>query len=148
MDRKKYNECIGDRMRGIKVTPEERRLRFCTSSKICSGKSKTEQEAEKICKESMMNPKPTKSKSPRSSQGKVRLILLTSTNCPPCAGAKKYLQPHIDKGEVEVHDIQKSDFAADMAAKYKIFSVPKLFVVGSDGVPFSEIQIVDNEQMV
>ena len=49
MDRATYNACIGNAMRGRKLTREERKAAFCAASKVCSGKAKSQDEAKKIC---------------------------------------------------------------------------------------------------
>lgn len=49
MDRAQYNACMGDAMRGKKLTPDERKTAFCVASKVCSGKAGSEEEARKIC---------------------------------------------------------------------------------------------------
>jgi hypothetical protein len=49
VDRVIYNACIGDAMRGRKLTREQREAAFCVASKVCSGKAKSEDEAAKIC---------------------------------------------------------------------------------------------------
>ena len=46
MDRQKYNSCMAPFMKG---GGEDRKLRFCVGAKLCSGKSKTEEEARQIC---------------------------------------------------------------------------------------------------
>ena len=46
MDRQKYNSCMVPFMKG---GGEDRKLRFCIGAKVCSGKSKTEEEARQIC---------------------------------------------------------------------------------------------------
>ncbi len=49
MDRAKFNKCVGDGMRGKTLTREERKLGFCSFSKLCSGKAKTQDEAIALC---------------------------------------------------------------------------------------------------
>lgn len=49
MERAKYNACIGDRLRGKKLTRVERKTEFCVSSKLCSMKAGSEEEARSIC---------------------------------------------------------------------------------------------------
>lgn len=49
MDRAQYSGCIGDAMRGKKLTREERKLEFCVASKLCSGKASSQEEARQIC---------------------------------------------------------------------------------------------------
>jgi hypothetical protein len=78
----------------------------------------------------------------------MRLVLLTTTDCPPCSEAKKEIQAHIDSGEIEVLDIQKSDFAADLAAKHHFYSVPKLLVLDKEDTPFAELPITDKAMTV
>ena len=45
-DRTAYNNCMKPYMTG---GGEDRKLRFCSGAKVCSGKSKTEAEARQIC---------------------------------------------------------------------------------------------------
>jgi hypothetical protein len=47
-----------------KMPVEERRLKFCIGSKLCSGKAKTEAEARKLCS----LPRPPKTAAPRRSK--------------------------------------------------------------------------------
>jgi len=56
VDRAKYNACIGQSLAGKKMTRAQRKLEFCISAKLCSGKVKSRPEAERIC----MAPKTTK----------------------------------------------------------------------------------------
>ncbi len=49
MDRVKYNSCISSHLKGKKFSREERKLEFCISSKLCSGKSSNRDEAIRIC---------------------------------------------------------------------------------------------------
>ncbi len=46
MGRQKYNTCMVPFMKG---GGPDRKLRFCTGAKLCSGKAKSEQEAREIC---------------------------------------------------------------------------------------------------
>jgi hypothetical protein len=57
--RQEYNTCMAKGMRGKKLTKEERALEFCVVAKLCSGKSKTEQEARLVCSQPK-EPKPAK----------------------------------------------------------------------------------------
>ena len=110
-----------------------------------------------MCEVSMSQPKePTarKSRAPRRGAGgggggdHMRLILLTTTACKPCAAAKAFLAPQLDAGLIEEWNVQKSNEAADLAAKHGFLGVPKLLVLNPDGTPFSELQITDNEQLI
>ena len=83
-----------------------------------------------------------------SKKGEIKLVLLTTTNCNPCSETKKELKEHIDRGEIKVLNIQTSDEGANLAMKYKIYSVPKLLVIDSNGVPFAEIPIQNKEQTI
>jgi len=153
MDRKIYNECISRALKGQHFTPGERKREFCIAAKTCSGKAPSREAANQMCEVSASQPKPAKASKGRrapaaSGGGGMRLILLTTTGCKPCAAAKSYLQDRIDRGEIEVMDVQKSDFAAELAAKHGLQSVPKLMIIDSQGVPFSEIQVTENEQMI
>jgi len=66
MDRASYNACIGKAIRGKKLTKEERKLEFCIVSKLCSGKTSSRDEAQRICS----LPKPPKTaKTRRSKKG-------------------------------------------------------------------------------
>ena len=142
-----YQECVAKNLKGkTGLTPEQRRREFCIVSKECSGKSKDRDEAERLC-DLPKEPNPAKLKDTvkaRRQQG-MRLVFLTTTDCPPCSEAKKELQPHIDSGEIEVLDIQKSDFAADLAAKHHFYSVPKLIILDKEGTPFAELPISETE---
>lgn len=60
MDRTKYNTCMRPHIIGSKPK-EQRKLDFCVGAKICSGKAKTKEEAELICKEAASLPKPARS---------------------------------------------------------------------------------------
>lgn len=51
MDRAKFSKCIGDGLRGKTLSREERKLEFCAVAKVCSGKSKTRDEALLICRQ-------------------------------------------------------------------------------------------------
>lgn len=48
MDRQKYNACMRPFITGSKPK-EQRKLDFCVGAKICSGKAKSKEEAEKLC---------------------------------------------------------------------------------------------------
>lgn len=143
-----YQECIRKELSGkTGLTTEQRRREFCISSKVCSGKAQDRGEAERLC-DLPKEPKPAKLGDrikARKGQG-MRLVFLTTTDCPPCSEAKKEIQPHIDSGEIEVLDIQTNDYAADLAAKHGFYSVPKLLVIDKNGVPFAELPILDKEQ--
>jgi len=134
-------------MRGLQVSGPQRKRAFCISAKRCSGKAKTDEEANQMCEVSMRESKPRKSGRSRrgTTNGGMRLVLLTTTNCPPCAAAKSYLKDKIDKGLIQELNIQRSDEGADLAAKYGFSSVPKLLVLDDEGIPFSEVQITEEE---
>jgi len=53
MDRQKYNSCMAPFMKG---GGEDRKLRFCTGAKVCSGKASTKEEARQICLTQPPNP--------------------------------------------------------------------------------------------
>lgn len=151
MDRKSYNECMIPYLKDGK-TKEQHKMDFCVGAKICSGKAPSRGRAEEICTISLSQPKEPKerraSRTRRAApaKGGMRLVLLTSTDCKPCGAAKQFLQDKIDKGLIEELNIQKSDEAADLAAKHGFMSVPKLLVLDDEGVPFSELQVTDTEQ--
>ena len=49
-DREQFRSCMSDAMTGKTYTKEERKLAFCVSAKLCSGKSTSKEEAIEICK--------------------------------------------------------------------------------------------------
>lgn len=51
MDRQAYNNCVKQGLSGKKFTPEQRKLEFCVTTKLCAGKSKSRDEAMAICKQ-------------------------------------------------------------------------------------------------
>lgn len=149
--RAEYNECIAEQLRGKSFSPTERRKEFCIASKLCSNKASSREEAKQICEVSMSKPKERKTKRGRRTrlaQVGMRIVLLTTTDCRPCTVAKEYLKDKLESGEIEELNIQKSDEAADLAAKHGFQSVPKLLVLDKDGKPFSELQITDTEQTI
>lgn len=56
MDRQKYARCVGEGLKGKHLTKEARQMEFCVVSKLCSGKSKSREEAQLVCSQ----PKPLK----------------------------------------------------------------------------------------
>ena len=149
MKREEYNKCVAERLRGRKLSAPERRKAFCVSAKVCS-KGISEEEAAQACETSLSQPKEPKpsARRPRVSRGAggMRVVLLTTTDCKPCSAAREYLKDKIDKGLIQELNIQKSNEAADLVAKYGFQSVPKLLVLDDEGKPFSELQITDEEQ--
>jgi len=57
VSREEYTKCMVPHMKG---GGPDRKLRFCIGAKLCSMKSETEEEAEKLCIEAAANPKPAK----------------------------------------------------------------------------------------
>jgi hypothetical protein len=49
MNRQEYNSCISIGLKGKKLSKEERKTEFCVTSKLCSKKAKTREEALKLC---------------------------------------------------------------------------------------------------
>ena len=47
--KKDYRTCMADAMRGKQMSKEERQREFCLNAKLCSGKSSTREEAERLC---------------------------------------------------------------------------------------------------
>jgi len=152
MPKTAYNQCVGDGLRGKQLSKEDRKRLFCVLSKTCSGKAQTQEEANEMCENAPpKEPKARKSRAPRRGAGGgggMRLVLLTTTNCKPCAAAKAFLAPQLEAGLIEEWNVQKSDEAADLAAKHGFLGVPKLLVLNPDGTPFSELQITDTEQLI
>lgn len=67
MDRAEFNSCISKGMAGKKFSKGERKIEFCTLAKLCSGKSKSRDEALEICRQpkAATVDKPTKAKGSR-----------------------------------------------------------------------------------
>jgi len=57
-NREQYNKCMVPYMKG---GGDDRKLRFCIGAKLCSGKSKTEEEAKALCS-LPKEPKPAKTR--------------------------------------------------------------------------------------
>ena len=76
MDRQQYNKCMSPWIKGTGIAKEERKMRFCTGAKICSGKAKTEEEAIALCKlpKPAKEPKGKKSVSPKNHEKYVQEI--------------------------------------------------------------------------
>lgn len=149
MDMKGYRSCMATGLKDKKLSKDERKLEFCTLSKLCSGKAKDRGEAESLCS-LPKEPKPehtTRKVSLKKGAG-MRLVFLTSTGCKPCSAAKQQLQEHIHRGEIEMKNIQTDDWAADLAAKYKLYSVPKLLVVDNNNEIFGELPVSDTEETI
>lgn len=145
-----YSQCVGDAMRGKKLSPDERKREFCISSKICSRKSSTREEAIKLCEEAALTPKAKKTTRKAGARGgaSMELVLLTTTDCKPCSAAKEFLRDKMESGLVRELNIQKDTKAADLVSKYGFNSVPKLLVLDETGAPFSELQITDKAQTI
>ena len=47
--RQEYASCVGQHMKGKKLSKPERQLEFCVASKLCSKKSSTREEAIRLC---------------------------------------------------------------------------------------------------
>ena len=54
----------------------DRKTRFCTGAKICSGKAANEQEAARLCAEAAANPK-----APRAKRGKSKIDVAALSSC-------------------------------------------------------------------
>jgi len=73
MDRKDYTNCMIPYMKG---GGEDRKLRFCIGAKICSGKSKNEEEAQKLCDEAALQPK-----APKKARGQCKIDIASLAAC-------------------------------------------------------------------
>ena len=61
--REEYTDCMIPHMKG---GGPDRKLRFCTGAKLCSGKAKTKAEAEQLCQDQpLKESKPRKTRSPK-----------------------------------------------------------------------------------
>ena len=49
MDRAAFNRCLGQHLRGKKLTRDQRKMAWCVAAKVCSGKAKDEKEAVQVC---------------------------------------------------------------------------------------------------
>jgi len=47
--RQEYTSCVGQGMKGKKLSREERQLEFCVVSKLCSQKTSNREEAIRLC---------------------------------------------------------------------------------------------------
>lgn len=73
MNQTDYRTCMIPYMRG---GGEDRKLRFCLGAKVCSGKAKDEEEAEKLCAEAALKPKP-----PKKTRGKCKIDIAALATC-------------------------------------------------------------------
>ena len=73
-DRNAYTTCMVPYMKG---GGPERKTNFCIGAKLCSGKARDKEEAERLCAEAALNPKPAK---PRGSK-KQSLNLMAVSTC-------------------------------------------------------------------
>ena len=73
MERKAYNDCMKPFISG---QHEDRKRDFCIGAKICSGKAPDEKEAERLCAEAALNPKP-----PRKTRGKCKIDISALAAC-------------------------------------------------------------------
>jgi len=71
--REDYTACMRPYMTG---GGPDRKTRFCTGAKICSGKASTEQEAAQLCAEAAANPK-----APRAKRGKFKIDAAAISSC-------------------------------------------------------------------
>ena len=49
MKREEYNACVSRGLKGKKFEPGQRKTEFCILAKLCSGKSKTREDAKLVC---------------------------------------------------------------------------------------------------
>jgi len=61
------------------------------------------------------------------------IYLITTTDCPACKMVERELKNDIDRGLIQVLNIQESDFGADLVIKLHIMDVPKLVYEKIDG---------------
>ena len=73
MERKAYNDCMKPFISG---QHEDRKRDFCIGAKICSGKAPDEKEAERLCAEAALNPKPL-----RKPRGKCKIDISALAAC-------------------------------------------------------------------
>ncbi len=72
----------------------------------------------------------------------MRIVLLTSADCGFCPKAKVKLKPWIDRGEIEVKEVETDDEGADIAVEAMklnedVAIFPQLCIVDSQGALFS-----------
>lgn len=96
MDREQYNSCIAQGMSGLRVTPQERRTKFCVTAKMCSGKAKSEEEALALCSQPK-KPKPEGDVKHRRSKKQECPEFDTATLIPHC---EKKLTSMVTSGEL------------------------------------------------
>lgn len=73
----------------------------------------------------------------------MKLVLLTSSDCIPCNGAKQALDRFIRSGEVKVLDIHSDPEAVDIARRGGIDRTPSLLLVSKSGDIFAQIDWED-----
>jgi len=83
MGKEEYRSCMaknmgGGRLKGL--SKEERRIEFCVIAKQCSGKTKSENEAKRICSEPKA-PKPEKSRATQPAGKSEEKRLLELAHC-------------------------------------------------------------------
>jgi hypothetical protein len=66
MDRAEFNSCVSSGLAGKQFGKDERKLEFCILAKMCSGKTKSREEAKAICSQ----PKPEKPAKEGKKRGK------------------------------------------------------------------------------
>ncbi|MDO8749961.1 MAG: hypothetical protein Q7K03_02290 [Dehalococcoidia bacterium] len=72
----------------------------------------------------------------------MRIVLLTSVDCGFCPKAKEKLKPWIDRGEIEVKEVETDDEGARIAVDAMMLNedvsiFPQLCIVDSEGNLFS-----------
>jgi len=50
MTRQEYSKCVGEKMKGKQLSRDERKLEFCMSAKLCSGKATNREGAAELCR--------------------------------------------------------------------------------------------------
>jgi len=62
-----------------------------------------------------------------------KVFLFTTTWCPHCKAAKEKLKDKIEKGEIEVIEVDKDEFGEKVADALGIYAVPTFVVAKDDG---------------
>ena len=61
------------------------------------------------------------------------VYLITSTGCPSCDMVEREMKNDIDRGSIQVLNVQESDLGADLVIKLQIMEVPKMVYEKIDG---------------
>jgi hypothetical protein len=139
VNQEEYRACMSKRMTGKTYSKEERKLAFCTSAKICSGKSSSEQEAETLCLQPK-EPKAPRSKRKRKAQEACALPVEAIVEC-------AFDQEGIVAGKiVNLKDLKAALLKCAAQEGIKAVSASSEGLVGAKKIRVKEVQIDSERQ--